>query len=284
MPERLALNRPQPRRAPVILVVNHQEWSARSLESILMPASYAVLRAFTGAHGLELARANSPDIIIVEHSLPDLGGLVFCRTLREQQIISDRVPVFFYLPERPTRTERLAALRAGAWDVLAPPIDAEELLIRFETLVRAKADGDRVVERALLDETTHFYSVSGLEFRAAELAAWAHRHAEPLSCVVLGFARVGADEAKVADAAHAMTEVLRKTSRTSDAVGRTGDFEFAVLAPGTDGSAAVRLAERLASAVHAALSAQGRNDPSIQLRGGMTPSATTTAPRSRDRN
>ena len=262
------MSRSQQRRAPVVLVVNHQEWSARSLESILAPASYAVLRAFTGAHGLELARVNTPDIVIVAQSLPDTTGLAFCRSLHEQGVVSDRVPVFLHLPERPTRAERLAALRAGAWDVLAPPLDAEELVLHLETYVRAKHDADRAVETGLVDAATQLYNVSGLECRAAELAAWAQRHSEPLSCVVLGFARAGADDTQVATAAHTMTEVLRRTGRTSDAIGRTGEAEFAVLAPGTDGTAAVRLAERLAAALHAALSSQGKNDPGIQLRGG----------------
>ena len=262
------MSRAQGHRAPVVLMVNHQEWSARSLESILMPASYAVLRAFTGAHGLELAKQNTPDIIIVAQNLPDTGGLAFCRALREKQVVSDRVPVFLHLPERPTRSERLEALRAGAWDVLAPPIDAEELILHLETYVRAKIDADKILETGLVDAATQFYNVSGLECRAAELAAWAQRHAEPLSCVVLGFAQAGADGPKMATAAHAMTEVLRRTGRTSDAIGRTGETEFAVLAPGTDGTAAVRLAERLAAAVRATLSAQGKDDPAIQLRGG----------------
>ena len=70
---------PQPRRAPVVLVVSDQEWSARSLESILMPNGYAVLRAFTGAHGLERARLHAPDVVIVAQSLPDTDGLALCR-------------------------------------------------------------------------------------------------------------------------------------------------------------------------------------------------------------
>lgn len=261
-------SRSYPWRAPVVLLVNHQEWSARSLESILAPAGHAVLRAFTGAQGLELARHNTPDIIIVAESLPDTTGLAFCRSLHEQGALSNRVPVLLHLAERPSRAERLTALRAGAWDVLAPPIDAEELLLHLETYVRAKQDADRALETGLVDAATQLYNVSGLECRASELAAWAQRHAEPLSCVVLGFARAGADESKVAAAAHAMTDVLRRTGRSSDAIGRTGEAEFAVLAPGTDGTAAVRLAERLAAALRAALSTQGDEDSSMQLRGG----------------
>lgn len=260
---------PRPRRAPVVLVVNDQEWSARSLESILMPNGYAVLRAFTGAHGLERARLHTPDVVIVAQSLPDTDGLAFCRALRDQRALSDRVPVFIHLPERPTRAERLTALRAGAWDVLAPPIDAEEMILRLEAYVRAKFDADRAQETGLVDATTQFYNASGLECRAAELAAWAQRRAEPLSCVVLGFARAGTvDDAKAMRVVDAMTDVLRRTGRTSDVIGRMGPTEFAVLAPGTDRAAAVQLAERLATALRPALSTQEEAYPTVELRGG----------------
>ena len=43
---------PIPSRPPLVLIANDQEWSARSLESILGPAGYAVLRAYTGRQAL----------------------------------------------------------------------------------------------------------------------------------------------------------------------------------------------------------------------------------------
>ena len=260
---------PQVRRAPVVLVVSDQEWSARSLESILMPNGYAVLRAFTGSHGLERARLHSPDVVIVAQSLPDSDGLALCRALRDQRAVPDSVPVLLHLAERPSRAERLMALRAGAWDVLAPPIDAEEVILRLDAYVRAKREADRAQERGLVDVATRFYNAAGLEARAGELAAWAQRNDEPLACVVLGFARAGtADDAEVTRAVHAMSEVLHRIARTSDTIGRTSRTEFAVLAPGADEAAAVRIAERLAAQLRPSLSSPSDRFPSLELRGG----------------
>lgn len=260
---------PLPRRAPVVLVVSDQEWSARSLESILMPNGYAVLRAFTGAHGLERARLHLPDIVIVAQSLPDTDGLALCRAVRDQGVLPDRIPLLLHMAERPTRAERLMALRAGAWDVLAPPLDAEEMVLRLDAYVRAKHDADRAQERGLVDAATRFYNEAGLEVRAAQLAAWAHRSGEPLSCVVLGFVRGGAaDDAEVTRAVDVMCDVLRRAGRTSDVIGRTGPTEFALLAPGADATAAVRLAERLGAALQPALSYPVDVEPAVQLRGG----------------
>ena len=144
-----------------------------------------------------------------------------------------------------------------------------ELLLRLEAYVRAKLDADRVQETGLMDSATQFYNVHGLEYRSAELAAWAQRRAEPLSCVVLGFTGAGhVDGPKVLKAVEAMADILRETGRTSDVIGRTSQTEFAVLAPGADGQAAVRLAERLRTAFHGALASEGLDDELADLRGG----------------
>ena len=45
-------DRDMSQRPPLVLIANDQEWSARSLESILAPNGYAVLRAYTGIQAL----------------------------------------------------------------------------------------------------------------------------------------------------------------------------------------------------------------------------------------
>ena len=234
-----------------------------------MPNGFALLREFTGARAIDRARAQAPDIAVVARTLPDTDGLALCRALRDQQLLGDRVPLLLTMNERPTRVERLAALRAGVWDILVPPVDAEELIVRLETYVRAKFDADRIRETGLLDARTGFYNVNGLERRAAELGAWAHRQGESLSCVILGVVLPGTTgEAAMSSAADAVAEVVKKIARNSDVVGRTGQSEFAVIAPGTDANQAVLLAERFAAALRASgvLSDAGENAP--RLRGG----------------
>src|SRR5215218_1743776 len=73
----------KPLRPPLVLVANDQEWSARSLESILGPNGYAVLRAYTGRQALELARSAQPDVVIVDVRMPDIDGLDVCEVLRD---------------------------------------------------------------------------------------------------------------------------------------------------------------------------------------------------------
>ena len=58
----------------VILIANDQEWTARSLESVLAPHGYEILRAFTGQQALDRASAGQPALILLDAQLPDVHG------------------------------------------------------------------------------------------------------------------------------------------------------------------------------------------------------------------
>src|SRR5215207_2186530 len=80
-------------RPPLVLIASDQEWSSRSLESILGPQGYAVLRAFTGRQTLELARSAEVGAIVVDVRLPDMSGIEVCRQLRDAALIPGSTPV-----------------------------------------------------------------------------------------------------------------------------------------------------------------------------------------------
>lgn len=233
----------QHRRPPLVLIVNDQEWSTRSLESILAPSGYAVLRAYTAATGLKRAIEARPDVILVSAVLPDMDGLALCRALRDDPRVTPSTPIMVTTTSRPGRNERLAALRAGAWDYLGQPLDAEELVLRFDGFVRAKHDADLAREEGLVDRLTGLYSMNGFARRARELASQAYRQSGALACVVF---RVDGpdDEAAVG----ALAERLRAEGRSSDVIGRVGEAEFAVFALGANREGAEALVRRIVRA------------------------------------
>jgi len=241
-------------RPPLVLVINDQEWSTRSLDTILGPNGYAVLRAYTGAKGVERARSAHPDMVIVDANLPDMDGLDVCRELRESGTIGATTPLVMMTTGHPTRQQRLDALRAGAWEYLGHPIDAEELLLRFDTYTRAKQEADHARSEGLLDHITGLYNVHGLARRARELGSQAFRQHGPLACVVLtpelsDDGGRALSESELQELTSRIADVLRGTGRLSDAIGRVGEAEFAVFAPGTDAQGAEGLARRIAERV-----------------------------------
>src|ERR1043165_6647026 len=86
-------NREKGSPAPLVLIANDQEWSARSLESILGPSGYSVVRAYTGQQALERARATQPDLIILAAQMPDMHGFDVCRALRNDPRFSATTPI-----------------------------------------------------------------------------------------------------------------------------------------------------------------------------------------------
>jgi PleD family two-component response regulator len=242
---------------PLVVIANSQEWHVRTLESILGPHGYAVLRAYTGKQALERCRTGRPDIIIVDTDLPDMDGLELCRTLRDDPLISPSTPILVTSPGHSSRQKRLAAFKAGAWDFLGATPDSEELPLRLDAYVSAKFDADRAREESLLDQLSGLYNVRGLARRARELGSHAFRNHEALACVV--FSPIVADvgnaaevEAAAAAAVGQLSRALRDLGRTSDAIGRLGPSEFAVIAHGIDSAGAVKMAQRFTDALRSA--------------------------------
>src|SRR5207249_3782252 len=78
---------------PTVLIASHEESSSRSLESILVPNGYTVLKAYTAAQTLERARESRPDAIILDATLREQGPLEICRTLRHDPEFASDTPI-----------------------------------------------------------------------------------------------------------------------------------------------------------------------------------------------
>ena len=260
-----------PRRStgqPLVLIANDQEWTARSLETILAAEGYQVSRAYTGRQALERALAERPDLIILDRQLPDLDGPTVCRELRDSEAIGPLVPIVITTAGPAGRTQRLEAYDAGAWEFFGQPLDGELVGMQLRTFLAAKRLADRVHEEALVDEPTGLYNARGLERRAREVGSEASRLRQPLACVVFGAVNNGLAEAVAsADAlAHQLGATFLQQGREADIYGRLGGLQFGVVAPATTADGARRLIERLSTAAREALRQDGT--PPVELRAG----------------
>ena len=129
-------------RHPVALIGSAQEWSSRALGSLLQAKGYAVLLAHTGAATRAQARTSRPDLILLDTTLTDMDDLELCRALRDDPLVAPRTPIITLSEETPTEDQRLAALNAGASDVLSPPLHLEEVYRRVEACVGATRADD----------------------------------------------------------------------------------------------------------------------------------------------
>src|SRR5688572_22362845 len=97
---------------PLVLLANDQEWSARSMESVLGPQGFASVRAYTGRQALELARRVNPDVILLDAGMPDISGVEICQRLREDPEFPRSTPIVITTAGPASRAQRLEALRA----------------------------------------------------------------------------------------------------------------------------------------------------------------------------
>jgi diguanylate cyclase (GGDEF)-like protein len=266
-------NRDRAPNAPLVLIANDQEWSARSLESILGPNGYSVVRAYTGQQALERARTSQPDLIILDAQMPDMHGFDVCRTLRSDPRFSATTPIVITTSGPSGRTQRLEAYRAGAWEFLGQPLDGEALLLKLNTFLQSKREVDGLREENLLDPGTGLYNMRGLSRRAREIGAEAFRRRDPIACVVFA-PDADEDEAdsQEDEEARRMSDqvalLFRQAGRASDAIGRLGQSEYGVIAPATGPEAAIRMVRRLGGVIESSPIPMRGGEKTLRLRAG----------------
>ena len=118
-------------RAMRILVVDDEEPIRRALRSVLQARHYVVELAETAEQALEATAERTPDIIVLDLTLPGMSGLEACRMLREWY----HGPILV-LSVRSSDADKIAALDLGADDYLTKPFSTGELLARIRALLR----------------------------------------------------------------------------------------------------------------------------------------------------
>ncbi len=104
------------------------------LEEALESENYRLLVAKTGPEALALARADHPDVIILDVMMPEVTGYDVCRELRQDGLLN-QVPILF-LTALQDRGSRQLGLEAGADEFLNKPVDLIELKMRLHNITR----------------------------------------------------------------------------------------------------------------------------------------------------
>lgn len=114
-----------------VLVVEDDPTLLDALEYNLKRQGYQVVTAADGLAGLEVARREQPDLIVLDIMLPGMDGLEVCRVLRGEMA----APVLM-LTARADEVDKVVGLEMGADDYLTKPFSMRELLARVKALLR----------------------------------------------------------------------------------------------------------------------------------------------------
>lgn len=117
-----------------VLVIEDEIDLQQVLDYNLRQAGHEVLQALRGQDGLELARREQPDLILLDLMLPDLGGNEICKTLKRDAVTA-RIPVVM-LTARGEEIDRVLGFELGADDYVVKPFSVRELLLRIQAVLR----------------------------------------------------------------------------------------------------------------------------------------------------
>ena len=116
-----------------ILIVEDEHKIANALREGLEAEAFAVDVLYDGTEGLNAARYEEYDLLILDRMLPGgTDGVKICRTLRQE---GKHMPVLILTAKDQVR-DRVEGLNAGADDYLTKPFSFEELLARVYALLR----------------------------------------------------------------------------------------------------------------------------------------------------
>jgi CheY-like chemotaxis protein len=119
-----------------ILLVEDQEMNRDMLARRLKKRGYEVSIAVDGAEGVEKARAESPDLILMDMSLPVMDGWEATRTLKADEA-TQAIPVIA-LTAHAMSTDREKALEAGCDAYETKPVELPRLLEAMEKLLTSQ--------------------------------------------------------------------------------------------------------------------------------------------------
>jgi DNA-binding response OmpR family regulator len=115
-----------------ILIIEDEPHIVMGLRDALEFEGFDVTSAGKGKEGIALARAESPDAVILDLMLPDMNGYAVCEELRR---ISAFVPIIM-LTARSQETDKIRGLDAGADDYVTKPFSVNELIARMRAILR----------------------------------------------------------------------------------------------------------------------------------------------------
>jgi len=124
---------------------------------------FSISTASDGANGLTKARANKPDLIILDLMLPKMPGLEVCKLLKSDPV-TRHIPILM-LTARAEEVDRIVGLEFGADDYVTKPFSPREVILRIKAILRRgtaeQTDEHLSAGPITIDPERHEVSVNG---------------------------------------------------------------------------------------------------------------------------
>ncbi len=264
-----------------VLIIDDSPDARAVAKARLKKEGLSIVCSNGGETGLRSARADKPDLILLDVDMPDMSGFDVCRTLKADSELC-MIPVIF-LTGSCSDEDKVQGLDLGAIDYITKPFDEFELRARVRAALRTKHLQDLLVEHAQRDPLTELHNRRALKERMQR--EWA-RSRRARSCLAVIMADV--DHFKRINDIHGhpagdllLREIARAIAgqcRRSDTAFRYGGDEFAILCPDVAAPGAAVLAERCRAAVAALRVSVASGDVQVTASFGVADSLDVPSP------
>ncbi|HFE65119.1 MAG TPA: diguanylate cyclase, partial [Caldithrix sp.] len=120
-----------------ILIVDDNEDMLDTLEHLFHFYEFEVAKAENGKKGIEAAKKEKPDIIILDALMPVMNGFDACRLLKEDPKTKD-IPIIFLSANYTEDEHKVMGLELGADDYIVKPFNAKELIAKVKSILHKK--------------------------------------------------------------------------------------------------------------------------------------------------
>jgi phosphate regulon transcriptional regulator PhoB len=146
-----------------ILIVEDDRDIVEMVEYNLKEEGYTTVSALNGEDGVNSARRERPDLIILDIMLPVMDGFEVCRALKSEEATA-RIPIIV-LSAKSQETDKVVGLELGADDYVTKPFSPRELIARIRAIMRrgAEQQDSSIIEKGdiIIDSAKHKVSVRG---------------------------------------------------------------------------------------------------------------------------
>jgi diguanylate cyclase (GGDEF)-like protein len=236
-----------------VLIVDDSEDLHRLLRARLKHDELEFESAYHEQEAFEKACSWSPELILLDLSLPSEDGLVLLRRLKDDARTRD-IPVIVLSAHQAPRY-KVAAFDMGAVDYVTKPFELIELRVRIRSSLRMHQLIQMLAQRAQVDGLTGLWNRTFFDKRWQEEYSRCQRHGHPLSVAMLDidyFKSINDNYGHPMgdQVLQSIARILRQNAvRESDLACRYGGEEFVIVMPDTNAIEAAVVCERIRQAV-----------------------------------